>query len=103
MIKPLHNRIVVERIDADEKTSSGLIIPDSAKEKPQQGKVMAVGPGGKNKEGKLIPMDVAVGDHILFAKYGGAEVTLEGQDYLMLKDDDVLAVFQSSAKRKKAL
>ncbi len=91
-MKPLHNRILVERVDAEEKTASGIIIPDTAKEKPQEGKVIAVGPGLKDKAGKLIPMDVKKGDRILFVKYGGTEVKLDGKDYLILKEDDVMGV-----------
>jgi chaperonin GroES len=92
MIKPLHNRILVERVDAEEKTASGIIIPDSAKEKPQEGKVIAVGPGMKDKTGKVIPMDVKKGDRILFTKYGGAEVKLDGKDYVIMKEDDVMGI-----------
>lgn len=92
MIKPLHNRIVVERLEAETKTASGLFIPDSAKEKPQQGKVAAVGPGARDKKGERVPVDVAVGDLILFSKYGGSDVDIEGQDYLILTEDDILGV-----------
>ncbi len=92
MMKPLHNRILVERVDAEEKTASGIIIPDTAKEKPQEGKVIAVGPGMRDKSGKPIPMDVKAGDRILFTKYGGTEVKLDGKDYLILKDDDVMGI-----------
>ncbi|HEX7927678.1 MAG TPA: co-chaperone GroES [bacterium] len=94
MMKPLHNRILVERLDAEEKTASGIIIPDTAKEKPQEGKVVAAGPGAKDKTGKTIPMDVKVGDRILFTKYGGTEVKLDGKDYLILKEDDVMGVLK---------
>lgn len=94
MMKPLHNRILVERLNADEKTASGIIIPDTAKEKPQEGKVIAAGPGMKDKAGNLIPMDVKVGDRILFTKYGGTEVKLDGKDYLILKEDDVMGVLK---------
>jgi len=100
MLKPLHNRLLVERIEADDKTASGLIIPDSAKEKPQQGKVISVGPGARDKEGKTVPMDVAAGDIILFAKFGGTDVTLEGLEYLILKEDDVLGVISGKAQGK---
>lgn len=94
MMKPLHNRILVERLDAEEKTASGIIIPDTAKEKPQEGKVVAAGPGAKDKAGHTIPMDVKVGDRILFTKYGGTEVKLDGKDYLILKEDDVMGVLK---------
>lgn len=92
MLKPLHNRLLVERLESDKISSGGIIIPDSAKEKPQQGKVISVGPGSQDKEGKIVPMDISKGDVVLFAKYGGTEVTLEGNEYLMLKEDDILAV-----------
>jgi len=92
MLKPLHNRILVERVDAEEKTASGIIIPDTAKEKPQEGKVVAVGPGNKDKQGNLIPMEVKKGDRILFAKFGGSEVKIDGKDYLMMKEDDVMGI-----------
>lgn len=92
MLKPLHNRLLVERLDAEDTTSSGIIIPDTAKEKPQKGKVISVGPGIKDKDGKLIPMEIAKGDLVLFAKYGGTDVTIEGREYMILKEDDVLGV-----------
>ena len=92
MLKPLSNRLLVERIESEETTSSGLIIPDSAKEKPQEGKVISVGPGSRDKEGEVVPMDISVGDLVLFAKYGGTDVTLDGEEYLMLKEDDVLGI-----------
>lgn len=101
MLKPLHNRLVVERIDPEETTSSGIIIPDTAQEKPQQGKVVSVGPGLADKSGKVVPMDVAPGDTVLFTKYGGTEVTLEGRDYLILKEDDVLGVIPGKGGKKK--
>ena len=92
MLKPLHNRLLVERVDADDKTASGIIIPDTAKEKPQKGKVISVGPGAKDKKGKIIPMEISKGDLVLFAKFGGTDVTIEGRDYLILKEEDVLGV-----------
>ena len=92
MIKPLGDRLVVQRIEADEKTASGIIIPDSAKEKPQEGKVVAVGPGIRDKAGKVVPLDVKKGDRVLFSKYGGSDITIGGGDYLILKEDDVLGV-----------
>ena len=104
MLKPLQNRLVVERLEAEEKTASGLIIPDSAKEKPQQGIVVSVGPGARDKQGKPVPMEVNAGDTVLFGKYGGTDVTLDGKEYLILKEDDVLAVMPKSggkaAKKK---
>ncbi len=92
MLKPLNNRLLVERVDSEATTSSGIIIPDSAKEKPQEGKVVSVGPGSRDKEGEVVPMEISIGDLVLFAKYGGTDVTLEGKEYLMLKEDDVLGV-----------
>lgn len=92
MITPLGDRIVVERVDAEETTASGIIIPDTAKEQPQEGKVIAVGPGSKDKEGKTVPVEVEKGDRILFSKFGGTEVLLDGGDYLILREDDILGV-----------
>lgn len=92
MLRPLHNRILVERVNPESKTAAGLIIPDTAKEKPQEGKVLSVGQGALDKAGKLIPLDVKAGDVVLFTKYGGTEVKLDGKDYIILKEDDVLGV-----------
>ena len=89
--RPLHDRIVVKRIDAEQKTAGGIIIPDTAKEKPQQGEVIAVGPGRYEKD-KRVPMDVKVGDKVLYGKYSGTEVTIDGEPYLILRESDVLAV-----------
>ncbi|MHB1398154.1 MAG: co-chaperone GroES [Trichloromonadaceae bacterium] len=93
-IRPLHDRIIVERIEEETKTAGGLIIPDSAKEKPQQGKVIAAGKGKVTEDGKLLGMDVKVGDRILFGKYAGTEIKLEGKEYLMMREDDVLGVVE---------
>lgn len=101
MLKPLNNRLLVERMESEETTASGLIIPDTAKEKPQQGRVVAAGPGLRDKAGKRIAMEVAAGDTVLFAKYGGTDVTLDGKDYLILKEDDVLAVMPGKGGAKK--
>ena len=90
--RPLHDRVVVQRIDAEEKTKGGIIIPDTAKEKPQEGKVIAVGPGGRDEAGKLIAPDVKVGDRVLFGKWSGTEVKLEGQDLLIMKESDIMGV-----------
>jgi chaperonin GroES len=90
--RPLHDRIVVKRIDADEKTKGGIIIPDTAKEKPMQGEVIAVGPGGRDESGKLTPIDVKAGDKVLFGKWSGTEVVLEGEDLLIMKESDVMGV-----------
>ena len=94
-IRPLYDRIVVKRIeDSTEKTASGLFIPDSAKEKPQEGEVIAVGAGKRNDDGKLIPLDVKAGDRILFGKYSGSDIKLDGNEYMILREDEVLAVLE---------
>ena len=90
--RPLHDRVVVKRIDAEEKTKGGIIIPDSAKEKPSQGEVTAVGPGGRDEAGKLIPIDLKVGDRVLFGKWSGTEVKLDGEEYLVIRESDLLAI-----------
>jgi chaperonin GroES len=94
-LQPLHDRIVVQRIDEGEVRRGGLIIPDSAKEKPQEGKVLAVGKGTVNEDGKKTPLDVKAGDRVLFGKYSGSEVTLDGQEYLIMKEEDVLGILSS--------
>jgi chaperonin GroES len=93
-IRPLHDRILVRRIDEEEKTKGGIIIPDTAKEKPQEGQVIAVGPGKVNEDGKVTPLDVKKGDRILFSKYSGNEITIEGEEHLIMREDDVLAVLE---------
>ena len=100
--RPLHDRVVVERIDAEEKTAGGIIIPDTAKEKPQQGKVIAVGPGGRDEAGKLIPIDVKAGDRVLFGKWSGTEVKIDGVEYLIMNESDVIGVMLQDEMRKKA-
>jgi len=100
--RPLHDRVVVRRIEADERTKSGIIIPDSAKEKPAEGEVIAVGQGGRDEAGKLIPIDIKVGDHILFGKWSGTEVKIDGEDLIIMKESDVLGVIEKSAAKKKA-
>ncbi len=94
-VRPLHDRILVERIEEEEKTASGIIIPDAAKEKPSQGKVVAVGNGKKTDDGKVIPLDVKEGDRILFGKYAGTEIKVEGKEYLMMREDEVFAVVEN--------
>lgn len=91
-IRPLYDRIVVQRVEEKETMTNGLYIPDSAKEKPQEGKVIAVGKGKRLEDGKLVPLDVAAGDHILFGKYSGSEIKIDGQDYLIMREDEVLGV-----------
>jgi chaperonin GroES len=100
--RPLHDRVVVERITADQKTAGGIIIPDSAQEKPQQGKIIAVGPGGRDESGKLIPIDVRPGDLVLFGKWSGTEVKIDGHDFLIMKESDIMGVLDASAAKKKA-
>ena len=90
--RPLHDRVVVKRIEAEEKTAGGIIIPDTAKEKPQQGEVVAVGPGGRDETGKLIPIDVQTGDRVLFGKWSGTEVKINGIEYLIMKESDIMGV-----------
>jgi chaperonin GroES len=100
--RPLHDRVVVKRIEADAKTAGGIIIPDTAQEKPQQGEVVAVGPGGRDDHGKLIPIDVKPSDVILFGKWSGTEVKIDGVDYLIMKESDIMGVLDKSAAKKKA-
>ena len=88
--RPLHDRVVVKRIDAEEKSAGGIIIPDTAKEKPSQGEIVAVGPGGRDEAGKLIPLDVKAGDRILFGKWSGTEVKIDGVEYLIMKESDIM-------------
>ena len=90
--RPLHDRVVVKRLEGEEKTKGGIIIPDSAKEKPQEGKIIAVGPGARDESGKLVPLDLKVGDNILFGKWSGSEVKIDGEDLLIMKESDVLGV-----------
>lgn len=92
-VKPLHDRIIVKRIEEEDKSKGGIIIPDTAKEKPQQGKVIAVGPG-RREDGKVLPLDVKAGDKVLFAKYSGTELKLDGEEHLILREDDVLGVIE---------
>jgi chaperonin GroES len=100
--RPLHDRVVIERIDAEAKTAGGIIIPDTVQEKPQQGKVTAVGPGGRDESGKLIPIDVKVGDYILFGKWSGTEVRIDGVEYLIVKESDIMGVLVEAEAKKKA-
>jgi len=100
--RPLHDRVVVERITAEEKSKGGIIIPDTAQEKPSQGEVVAVGPGGRDETGKLIPIDVRVGDRILFGKWSGTEVKIDGVEYLIMKESDIMGVIEETVAKKKA-
>ena len=90
--RPLHDRVVVKRVEAEEKSKGGIIIPDTAKEKPQQGEVVAVGPGGRDESGKLIPMDLKAGDRVLFGKWSGTEVKLDDEELLIMKESDIMGV-----------
>ncbi|MGH6675624.1 MAG: co-chaperone GroES [Xanthobacteraceae bacterium] len=90
--RPLHDRVVVKRLEGEEKTKAGIIIPDTAKEKPQEGQIIAVGPGARDETGKLIPLDVKTGDRILFGKWSGTEVKIDGQELLIMKESDILGV-----------
>ena len=94
VLKPLEDRIVVRPLEAEQTTASGLVIPDTAKEKPQEGEVIAVGPGTRDESGKLIPLDLKAGDRILFGKYSGSEVKIDGDEYLILREDEILAVLE---------
>jgi chaperonin GroES len=93
--RPLHDRILVERVESEERTKGGIILPDSAKEKPQQGKIIAVGAGRRTEDGKIIPLELKAGDTILFGKYSGSEIKIEGIEYLIMKEDDVLGLVES--------
>jgi chaperonin GroES len=102
-IRPLYDRIVVKRLtEMEEKTSGGLIIPDSAKEKPQEGEVVAVGKGKRLEDGKVVPLDVQVGDRILFGKYSGSDIKLDNQEYMIMREDEVLGILSDAGKKAKA-
>ena len=98
--RPLHDRVVVKRITADQKTAGGIIIPDTAQEKPSQGEIIAVGPGGRDEAGKLIPLDVKEGDKVLFGKWSGTEVKLDGQELLIMKESDIMGIVEGRAAAK---
>ena len=100
--RPLHDRVVVKRIDAEEKSAGGIIIPDTAKEKPSQGELIAVGPGGRDEAGKLVPLDVQVGNRVLFGKWSGTEVKIDGVEYLIMKESDIMGVLEGTQAKKKA-
>ena len=93
-LRPLHDRVIVKRLDNERKTASGIVIPESAAEKPDQGEILAVGPGKQTEDGKVLPMDVKVGDKVLFGKYGGTEVKVDGEDLLVMREEDVMAVIE---------
>src|SRR6185437_15449031 len=100
--RPLHDRVVIRRIEAEEKTSGGIIIPDTAKEKPMEGEVIAVGPGARGEDGKLQPLDVKAGDRVLFGKWSGTEVKLDGEDLIIMKESDIMGIMENSTAAKKA-
>src|SRR5262249_26862782 len=99
--KPLHDRVVIRRVEEEARTAGGIIIPDTAKEKPQQGEVVAVGPGGRNEKGELVPMEVKAGDRVLFGKWSGTEVKLDGEELLIMKESDIMGVLEGAASSKK--
>ncbi len=99
---PLHDRVVVRRLDAEEKTKGGIIIPDTAKEKPMEGEIVAAGPGARNEAGALVPLDVKAGDRVLFGKWSGTEVKINGEDLLIMKESDILGIIKTTASKKKA-
>src|SRR3978361_2263981 len=99
--RPLHDRVVVRRVDAEEKSARGIIIPDTAKEKPSQGEIVSVGPGGRDEAGKLIPIDLKVGERVLLGKWSGTEVKIDGQDLLIMKESDIMGVLEGAPPAKK--
>jgi chaperonin GroES len=99
--RPLHDRVVVRRIESEEKTSGGIIIPDTAKEKPQEGEVIAVGPGARGEDGKLHPLDVKAGDRVLFGKWSGTEVKLDGQELIIMKESDIMGIIEGKPSKAK--
>ena len=100
--RPLHDRVVVRRVEAEEKSTGGIIIPDTAKEKPSQGEVIAVGPGGRDESGKLIPIDLKEGDRVLFGKWSGTEVKIDGEELLIMKESDIMGIIDEPISKKKA-
>jgi chaperonin GroES len=100
--RPLHDRVVVRRVTAEEKTAGGIIIPDTAKEKPMEGEVVAVGPGARNEKGELVALDVKAGDRVLFGKWSGTEVKIDGEDLLIMKESDIMGIVEVTAAKKKA-
>jgi chaperonin GroES len=98
--RPLHDRVVVRRIDAEEKTKGGIIIPDTAKEKPQEGEIIAAGPGARDESGKIVPLDVKAGDRVLFGKWSGTEVRIDGEDLLIMKESDIMGIVEQTIAKK---
>ena len=101
-VRPLHDRVIARRLEGEEKTAGGIIIPDTAKEKPIQAEVIAVGPGARDDSGRVVPMEVRVGDIVLFTKWGGTEIKIDGEDLLVLKETDIIGIVDKSASKKKA-
>ena len=99
--RPLHDRVLIKALDSEEKTKGGIIIPDTVKEKPQEGEIIAVGPGGRDEAGKLVPMDLKTGDKVLFGKWSGTEVKLDGEELLIMKESDIMGVLEGRAPAKK--
>jgi len=99
--RPLHDRIVIRRIEGEDKTKGGIIIPDTVKEKPQEGEVIAVGPGARDESGKLVPLDVKAGDRVLFGKWSGAEVKIDGEELMIMKESDIMGVIDAKSSKKK--
>ncbi|NIP16896.1 MAG: co-chaperone GroES [Xanthomonadales bacterium] len=97
--RPLHDRVVVRRLEEDERTAGGIIIPDTAKEKPMQAEVLAVGPGGRDENGKMVPLDVKAGDQVIFGKWSGTEVTIDGEELLIMKESDIMGVLEGATKK----
>ncbi|MBL6600376.1 MAG: co-chaperone GroES [Alphaproteobacteria bacterium] len=100
--RPLHDRVLVRRLEGEEKTAGGIIIPDTAKEKPMEGEVIAVGPGGRDENGKVTPLDVQAGDMVLFGKWSGTEVKIDGDELLIMKESDIMGIIEATEKKKKA-
>jgi chaperonin GroES len=100
--RPLHDRVVVRRLDAEEKTAGGIIIPDTAKEKPMEGEVLSVGPGARNEQGQLVPLDVKAGDRVLFGKWSGTEVKIDGEELLIMKESDIMGIIEKTPAKKNA-
>ena len=100
--RPLHDRVLVRRVEADNKTAGGIIIPDTAKEKPQEGEVIAIGPGARDESGKLVPLDVKVGDRILFGKWSGTEIRIDGEELLIMKESDVMGIVEKTSNIRRA-
>jgi chaperonin GroES len=99
--RPLHDRVVVRRVESDQKTSGGIIIPDTAKEKPMEGEILAVGPGARSEDGKVHPLDVKAGDRVLFGKWSGTEVKLDGEEFIIMKESDIMGIIEPTASGKK--